>query len=98
MIADNQVFTKKMKIPWRIIDNEAVIVDLSGNCVLQLNDIGRHIWERIDGAARVAGIVDSIIEAYDIDRGAALKDAVRFIGALVEKGLIHAVSPEAEHS
>lgn len=95
MIDSKQVFSKKMKVPWRIIDNEAVIVDLQGNCVLQLNDVGRYIWELIDGAAHVAAIVDSIVDEYEIDRDAAHGDAVRFIGTLVEKGLIHAVPSEA---
>ena len=92
-----QVFAKKLKVPWRIIDDEAVIVDLAGNTVLQLNDTGRRIWERIDGAASVARIVECIIDEYAVDRDAAHDDTVRFIDTLVGKGLIHEVPAGAEH-
>lgn len=97
-MTDHQLYTKKMKLPWRIIDDEAVIVDLQGNSVLQLNDVGRHIWERINGVSCISGIVDSIIESYDVDRDAARNDALRFIDTLVEKGLIHALPSETECS
>ena len=89
---DDQVFIKKKKIPWRVIDNEAVIVDLMTNNVLQLNETGRHIWEMIDGDVHVSLIIDSIIEEFDIERDQAKDDTLTFIDTLLEKGLIEHVS------
>ena len=54
MIDTTEVYAKKFRLPWRIIDNEAVIVDIRNNSVLQLNDVGRHIWEQIDGNTSVS--------------------------------------------
>lgn len=98
MINPTAVYAKKEKIPWRVIDNEAVIVHLSGNSVLQLNDVGRYIWERIDGTTRLSEIVRSVVEAYETDRTTASADATVFIEQLVEKDLVYALSNGAEHS
>jgi methyltransferase-like protein len=98
MIDTTAVYTKKEKIPWRVIDNEAVIVDLSGNSVLQLNDVGRYIWEQIDGTTQLSEIVHSIVEEYEIDRETAFTDVTGFIEQLIAKDLVYALSNGIEHS
>lgn len=97
MIDEKQVFAKKPKVPWRIIDDEAVIVDLAGNTVLQLNDTGRRIWEGIDGAASVAQLIECITGEYAVDRHTEQKDAVLFMDTLVQMGFIHEVPAGTEH-
>jgi hypothetical protein len=98
MIDGSLVFAVRRKVPWRVIDDDAVVVDLPGNSVLQISDVGCHIWERIDGTTPVAAIVDSVVAAYEVDRADAARDAERFFAALIEKGLIHALPSDVEHS
>jgi hypothetical protein len=67
---------------------------MQGNSVLQLNDVGRHIWEKIDESMRVENIIDSITNTYDVNPDTARNDCLNFIGVLVEKKLIHELQPE----
>lgn len=94
MIDEKQIFARKARIPWRVIDEEVVIVDLTGNTVLQLNETGRTIWEKIDGTTTLSGIIDGIVEEFETDRKTASSDTIRFIDLLSKKELIHEVSPE----
>jgi len=94
MISLKQTFTKRSKLPWRIIDDEAVIVDMQGNSVLQLNDVGRYIWEIIDESMCVENIINSITKTYDVNLDTARNDCLNFISVLVEKKLIHELQSE----
>lgn len=92
MITPEQIFTRKQRLPWRVIDDEVVIVDLAGNYVLQLNDVGRRIWEQIDGERPVGDIAKTVTEEYDVDPVKADSDTLRFISTLADRNLIYAES------
>jgi Coenzyme PQQ synthesis protein D (PqqD) len=98
MVLEYGIFSKTARVPWRLIDQEIVIVDLKNNSVLQLNDVARLIWEHIDGTVSISAIIDLITEQYLIDRSTAQNDALIFVTTLLEKGLIHAISNGTEHS
>jgi hypothetical protein len=85
-----QIFSKKQRLPWRVIDDEVVIVDLAGNNVLQLNDVGRCIWEQINGEQTVSAIIRKVSVEYEVDPSTADKDTTRFLTTLADKDLIHA--------
>ena len=93
MISSDQIFSKKKRLPWRIIDNEVVIVDLAGNNVLQLNDVGRCIWEQINGERPITEIAKTVSAEYEVDPSKADSDTLQFISSLAEKDLVY-----AEHS
>ncbi len=95
MIEGGKIYIKRNKLPWRIIEDEAVIVDLDRNAVLQLNETARVIWEAIDGNNSVDRIAYNLTEQYDIDSANAYKDTVGFINNLAERGLIYEISAEA---
>lgn len=89
MISSDQIFSKKQRLPWRVIDEEVVIVDLAGNNVLQLNDVGRCIWKQINGERPVTEIVKTVSEEYEVDPSQADSDTLRFISTLADKDLIY---------
>ena len=89
MIPNNAKIHKKEKIPWRIIENEVIIVDIEREDVLQLNEVGQQIWCLIDGTRSLTGITKEITDIYDADEKVAEKDVAEFIKRLSEKGLIY---------
>ncbi len=88
---DSPVFKKK-NVPWRIIEEEALLVDVDKGEVIYLNEIGASIWGKIDpeGGAKtsVNDIVDHICSEYTVKRPEAETDVVEFLENLAKKGVI----------
>lgn len=89
MIKINSVLNKKEKIPWRIIEDEAVIVDINSGNVIQLNEAGSEVWASIDGKRNVKEIVKCICDSFEVDEKKAQSDIIDFSEKLSEKGLIN---------
>lgn len=81
-------FTKNENIPWRLIDNEAIIVDIKEGESIYLNEVGAFIWGSIDGKKTVKEIIKHICDNFDVDIETAKKDTLNFLKTLLEKKLI----------
>lgn len=86
----------------RSIADETVVVPVRGRLAqLQnlyvLSDVGRHLWDEIDGARTLGSLRASVLLAYDVTEAQAERDLMEFIGAMVEAGLLH-FGPTAEES
>ncbi|MFC1658659.1 PqqD family protein [Candidatus Omnitrophota bacterium] len=79
---------KNDKVPWRIIEDEAILVDVRKGNVIQLNEVGAFIWNQIDGIQKICQIVDSICDSFQIDRETAKQDAVEFLSELLKRQII----------
>ena len=80
--------TKNKDIPYRIIEREAVLVDVASGNVIQLSEVAAFIWEQIDGNNTTAGIIDSVSESFEVGKHKAEKDSLEFLNKLLEKGII----------
>jgi hypothetical protein len=83
---------KNKKIPWRIVEGEAILVDVSGASIIHLNEVGAEIWNVIDGKNSIADIVKHISNTFDVDEKTAQNDTIEFIKQLFEKGVIEDIS------
>ncbi|MFA7159183.1 MAG: PqqD family protein [Kiritimatiellia bacterium] len=72
--SDNSVF--------RIVDGEAVVVDVSGGMVSVINRVGTRIWELVDGSRTVREIAGLIAAEYNIAVQTALEDTLGFLQEL----------------
>ena len=88
MIPKQTILLKKEKMPCRTIENVVVIIDLAQEKVLQLTDVGKDIWNLIDGKNTIENIIENIIDVYDVKRQTAEKDVKYFVDKLITKGLI----------
>ncbi len=88
----NSRISKNKKIPWRIIEGEAILVDISGASITHLNDIGAEIWNSIDGKKTISEIVRHIQNLFEVDEQTAQKDTLEFIEHLSKKGVIENLS------
>ncbi len=78
---------KNENVPWRIIEDEAILVEVKKGEVIHLNDVGAKIWDLIDGENTVQDIVLGVVGAYEVDEDTARQDALCFISEVLEKGL-----------
>lgn len=90
------VYRKKGNIVTRDIAGETILVPVCGKLadmqqLFSLNDVGRFIWERIDGQTNLEAIRLGIMDSFEVKREESEADLTDFISRLMESGLIEAV-------
>ncbi len=53
-----------------------------------VSEVGERIIELVDGRRTVAGIVEALVEEFEVSRPVCEADTVQFIGKLVEKQVL----------
>jgi len=76
------------KTAYRVIDDEAVIVDLEDSTFHALNPVATFIWEQMDGKTRVEEIIQRVCREFEVTRETAEKDCREFINALNHQGMV----------
>ena len=71
-------------ITYRIIDNEAVILNLDNGYYYSLNEVGTRIWEAIDKRKNLGEILDLLKEKYHMSEK-QLKDDLLALAKDLEK-------------
>lgn len=92
-LGDESIPAPSPGIARREIAGEALLVPISGDLarmqeIFVLDDVADHIWQRLDGRTPVTTIVDSLTEAFEVDRETAHRDLVAFLEALEANGLV----------
>ncbi len=88
MLSLNSRVFKKKDMPWRIIEGEALLVDVDKGDVLYLNEVGASIWrtinEKVDKKTLVKDIVGYICSQFEVDKNTAEADVLQFLNKLAE--------------
>ncbi len=85
---DRYVAKNGEKTAYRVIDDEAVIVDLEDSTFHALNPVATFIWEQMNGRTRVEEIVERVCQEFEVTRETAEKDCREFIEALKRREMI----------
>lgn len=80
--------TQSPKTAYRIIDGEAVVVDLESSMLYSLNSVATFVWEMTDGRTPIEKIVNKICEEFEVEREVAKKDCFEFVQDFADKGLL----------
>jgi len=72
----------------RTIDGELFIMNAANQELHALSEVGARVWELADGKRDVAGIVDAIVDEYEVERARAEEDVLAFLEILIGKELI----------
>lgn len=76
------------KFPWKIIENNAVIIDSEENRALNLTEVGAEIWGYLDKPKTLDEIVENICQKFEVRKNKAHKDAMKFLKLLLKEELI----------
>ncbi len=79
---------KNEKIPWRIIEKDAILIDLEEGEVIRLNPVAAEIWNAIDGTRTMDDIVAHICRTFEVSERKARRDVHRFAKQLLRQELI----------
>jgi len=88
MLPLDTIILKNERVPWRIIEGEAILVKVDSGEVIHLNEVAAEIWRTIDGKRKISEIVDHIQKDFDVDREEAEKDTLEFIKSLSDINLV----------
>ena len=83
--------TQNSKTAYRIINEEAVIVDPSTSKLYSLNPLATLIWEMTNQRTCVEEIIDRIVEEFEVEREVAERDCQEFVSDFTGKGLLVSV-------
>jgi hypothetical protein len=78
----------------REIEGEIVIVPLVAGIgdaedeLYTLNPTGHAIWQKLDGARTLGGVVDALAQEFDAPRAELEADVLGFAGEMVRRGLL----------
>ncbi|MCD6352720.1 MAG: PqqD family protein [Proteobacteria bacterium] len=81
-------FTKSEKIAWRVVEEDSVLLNLDTGYYYTLNEVGRFLWESLDGKKELSAIHKEILDHYDVDPETAKSDILELIDNLLKEGLV----------
>lgn len=91
MWADEQKFAPGPEVVSRVIDGEAVLLDLASQCYFGLNAVGTRVWEHLSAGKSVAEIRAALLAEFDVTEDVLAGDLGRILDELSTKGLVRKV-------
>jgi len=85
MVAMDDTVQRNQRMPWRIIEDEAILINIDSEMVIHLNEVAAEIWSAMDGKKTIREIVDTVHGMFKADRSTIEKDVVKFVDELLEK-------------
>ena len=72
----------------RIIDNEAIILNLDNSYYYSLNEVGTRAWEFFDGSMRLGEIINRLFEEYNASKENLEDDLISLVNDLSNENLV----------
>ena len=76
------------EIAWRVIEDEAVIIDPRNGLVYPFNEVATFCWQACDGKLSIADIINKAFEEFEVSLEQIEKDLVEFFSELIRQNLI----------
>jgi len=78
----------------KVMDGEAIIINLANGIYYSLDKAGGLVWERIAATATIGETVAAVTARYDVSPVRAQADIERLLGELIEEELVEAFDGE----
>ncbi len=85
---DDQRFTPAADVVSRVLDGEAVLLDLASGRYLGLNAVATRVWEQIGAGDTFAAIRAALLGEFDVPADVLDRDLDQLFADLHERGLI----------
>lgn len=83
-------------VTWRVIEGKCLLLHLGSGIYYTLDEVGRFIWESLDGKRPLGEILDKIVSKYEVEAGTAREDLLAVIKDLLEEDLAGTGEEEAD--
>ncbi len=78
---------------FRLLSDEAVLVNLKTERYLGLNAVGARMWNVLTTADSVQSAYEALLREYDVESSRLRADLTGFLDQLVDQQLIEAIPP-----
>ena len=93
--------TERMRVAqdvlFRVVGEEAVLVNLNTERYLGLNSVGTRMWNVLNSATSIQAAYNELLQEYEVEPAQLRADLEEFINQLLGQELIEA-GPAAEES
>lgn len=72
----------------RRLDRAGVLVHLPSNRIFELNETGMRIWELLSDGMTVAGMVDRLVQEFDVEPERAARDVRELLTRFHDEGFV----------
>ena len=86
------IYRKRGDLTVQAVEEETLLLDVTGNAIHQLNPSASLIWENCDGTNTADHLLTILLEHYDIDADTARGDVRNILEQLLASNLIEEVS------
>jgi hypothetical protein len=88
MIYSEKYVVRNKDMIWRMVGDEAFIIDKDGTKIHQLNSIGSEIWKISEGNLTIRQIIENICNNFEIAEVQAKADTIQFVENMLSQGLV----------
>lgn len=81
-------------IAWRLVEEEAILVNIRRDEVIHLDPVGSFIWARMDGKNTLQEICRSMTGEFEVSMETAMEDLFLFAERLMKQGAVEVVDLE----
>ena len=85
----NKVWQLDKRIAFRTIEDETIIISISGGEIHLLNETASFLWNLLSAAPKSsAELISAMMASYNVDEDTAKNDVAEFLASLLAKELI----------
>lgn len=78
-------------MPFKKIEDEAILLDLESGAYFEVNEIGLFLWNQLAKAKTENDLAKKLQKEYGISLRTAMNDAKKFLGQLKKLGLVKVI-------
>lgn len=80
----------------KVVDGEAIIINLANGMYYSANDAGGVVWTLFDNGHSIDEVAGRLVEQYEVDPPQAQADVEQLAQRLIDEGLMRAAERQAE--
>jgi hypothetical protein len=87
-VSFTQHVTVSPDVLFRVVGDEAVLLNLKTELYLGLDPVGTRMWDVLKESSSIQAAYDALLAEYEVTPDTLKNDLDEFVGKLVEQGLI----------
>jgi hypothetical protein len=89
----DQRFARSGEVVSRVLDGEAILLDLGTGRYLGLNDVATRVWELLEGGRTFGAIREALLAEFEVTPDVLDGDLDRLFADMLSRGIIRASAP-----
>jgi hypothetical protein len=86
------------EVMFRVLGDEAVILNLATNQYFGLNSVGTRLWQLIAEHGSEEKVIEAFLAEYEVEERQLRQDLADLIQQLMQKGLVQSETPKTSQA